>query len=229
MIKILVVGSSYIGALVGGWNVVRESYQDICLDFVGAPGQGMRGADVINGMITGTGLKARCTEHIEQYDAFVVFGDLPSPRNIYRYYIGASNYSSAVKAQALADLVENSLDMYIVRELIQPFSKAPIVVVSRPENRSATLALSHGQYVEATNFLCSILTGDGMFYLAPPRSTLDENFEPVAEYYDGAVDVEGKTADEQELAALGHFNIRGGIAVIEELSTTLRRVLYMAS
>ena len=208
--KILVIGSSHVGALYKGWESLKQQHCTFDVCFAGYLYRQLRKASVSNGVLEDVPFSSHeQLPHMRELDAFIVAADLPSVRLISRGILGR-DLSQQVEAAAISDAVSESHNAFIMKTLIRPFSDAPVVFLSIPERRSNLVPMSISDFELARSYLSTAVQREGAHYLPQAPRTLNGDFVPLAEYYEGAINMEGKIAGRQAQTAIGHFNEHGG-------------------
>lgn len=216
--RILVLGSSHIGALARGWKNIQDKYPGYNFDFIGSAGQKFRKAKINKGSIasvpfsTGGG-----RDLLSKFDAFIVVADFPPLRTTYMRQLELTQYSHQVRQAVLFETYRASISYFALKQLIRPLSDAPVYILSTPEKRDLPLVFTETEYHKTLKSVETIIQSDNVFYVPQPRKTLDDNLKPRDKFYTDAVNIHGQIANHQMKSSLGHLNRLGGEIILSEI------------
>lgn len=220
--KICILGSSYVGAVYSAYRNAGAS-AEFELDFYGHSNGGFPSVDVVAGQIQNTRFRSPGgSGMVSDYDAFVVYADLPSPHDLSKIMgiCARDGLSQQVTEALIADVV-TSKAAYRIAETLRARTGRPVFLVSANVVSISKAKLDAASYARAVALIESAL-GAGV-YIAFPGSLFDERYRPRPEFYKDSVLLTGDKARETPGHDYHHMNEAGGAEILRAILDHLER------
>jgi len=215
--KILIIGNSFIGAVMKAYELSPAIARGATIDFAGAGGINYQHIRVVNGQIE----NARTTLNsgaasIREYDTIFVYGGIPNPHEIaaLKTSLESSGFSSQVVQAALRDYIETSVGVGLYREIKAAVASSVFAISGNVASNSP--ALTGEDYQSGIELLRSFL-GDS--YHPFPQNIFSRDLVPKPELYRGSVRINGSKyeGDKPLKHDVNHMNEEGGAIVLRSI------------
>lgn len=229
-INICLIGSSYIGAVYSAYRSKTKSQEMAwSIDFYGHSNGGFPNVEISGGHIRNVRFKSNESRPVSAYDAFVVYADLPSPHDVLKATVSASQAgcSQQVVGQVASDLIQTSNAFRIAQALRNQTGK-PVLVLS-----ANVVSISNAKMDDLR--LAAILDlfhanlGEHI-YVPFPRHMFDPVNRPLKEFYKDSILLTGDRAGADDAGHDNHhMNERGGREILEAIEQHLDQLFARRS
>lgn len=223
--KICVLGTSYVGAVYKAYQTYRPAPGEYDIDFYGHSNGGFPNVEIQDGHFRNVRFRSPAQPvEVRDYDAFVVYGDLPAPHDL------AKRINQCVQASASQQLLETLLKdiargttAFRLADSLRATAGKPVIMLS-----GNVVAISKAKMNEALNARMVALFDKALaphIYLPFPRELFNERFLPDDRYYNGSIKLTGEKADENTGHDYHHMNEQGGLVVLNAIIDRLAHTL----
>jgi hypothetical protein len=139
MKKLLIIGNSFIGALVAAFHKQKTIYE---IDFLGSGGINFDLIDLDGDNIVGGDYSTVSTDlNLRKYDAVLIYGDLPSTQNLYNLSRELICFSSMVIHDTLNDYILSSHSCYLYNKIVARIGADRVFITSHNIKSGSNLSL----------------------------------------------------------------------------------------
>lgn len=215
--KILVVGNSFIGAVMKAYDLRPPIADGASMDFAGAGGVNYQLIRVTDGRIhNARTIKNSDASSLDDYDAIFIYGGIPNPHQIadLKARLKKSRFSSQVVNAALSDHIGGSTGLSLYRQIKAAVS-VPVFAIS--ENvASNSLPLTQADYQAGVELLRTFLNDS---YRPFPSDIFSEELVPKLELYRGSIRINGNKyeGDDPLKHDIYHMNEEGGAIMLRSI------------
>jgi hypothetical protein len=215
--RICILGSSYIGALYKAYQQGGSARHKYEVDFYGRQAGSFREMRISDGHVRGARFSSREDFiAIDNYDAFVIYADLPAPQDlekVLRECRRASASGQLMKA-LVGDIVRATASFRLARSLGGANGK-PVLILSRNVVSPPKIALDEMTYDRLVAMLRRAVAP--CIYLPFPRELFTGRFRPDAKFYQGSLDIAGDIAGTDARRDRNHMNELGGRLMLDTI------------
>lgn len=214
-IRVCVIGNSMVGAVLKAYR--DRSPSNYSFHFFAHPGLEYEHIRFDGTTIVNVPFSSSTDFDMAHYDAFVVYGDLPTPLQAARYWRGLSPdlYSDQVRGAAFKGWLRRSKSMRIAQE-VGLLTGRPVYCLSK----NSLLHDDIGPKAEAEEgsvLLTAAMEPHG--YIPHPDKLLNSDGRPDPAYYIGSLNVLGEEPDRMQQPEHHHFhfNREGGAIMLDQV------------
>ncbi|MDE1147177.1 MAG: hypothetical protein PW843_11230 [Azospirillaceae bacterium] len=212
--RVCVIGNSYTGAVKRAYQLGLVDTRGHTLNFFANPGPNFINLRLDGKRIVDAPFSDGGSDDVDDYDAFVVYGDTPTPVEIRTFMDGLSteSYSRQVRAAALRERLLQSHAYRICGQLLTAQDR-PVFLLSR--NYSVEECRGNGDVAERTDALFAEAIRPAC-HIPFPVPLFGGDGHPLPDLYSGSLNVDGVEPDriEQPHHHLVHLNQTGGALVL---------------
>ena len=223
--RICLIGSSYIGAVYTAYRNDPSAGERYAFDFYGHSNGGFPNTDIVGGQIRNMRFKSPAQPvDVGEYDAFVIYGDLPAPHDL------AKKINVCVNAKASQQLMEalvtdigRSTTSLRLADTLHAATGKPVLIMS-----GNVVIISRAKMGDARHAFLVSLFDKALaphIYIPFPRAIFLENFLPNDEYYQGSIGLTGEKAQAETGHDNHHMNERGGLLILQTMMDRLDQML----
>jgi hypothetical protein len=216
-IRICVVGNSFVGAVLKGFEESRGLIEPNNIGLFAAAGHVFNEMEVREGRVCGAQMSRAPSDLIAYYDVIFVYAIFPSPHQVAltERSLLKSRYSGAVVHDAIEDMLVYS-DAWRMRSKIIGAGAAHVIVLSRNIGNMGK-KLDRASYERGMELINSII--GPRIYLPFPDRLLNEDASPKGEYYKAGLNVHGMNTNlgSGRNIDVMHLNSQGGRVVLESM------------
>jgi hypothetical protein len=223
--KICVLGSSYIGAVYSAYRDRQPAGEAYEIDFYGHSNGGFPNVEVIGGHFRNVRFRSSAQSvDVRNYDALVIYADLPSPHDIAKLTAGCglAGCSRQVTEAVVSDVIK-ARTAFRLFETLRDLTGKPVFLVSANVVLISKAKMTDARYAYNVGMIENTL-GEGV-YIPFPREIFDEAYLPIDEFYKGSIAL---TGDRPEGGKAGHdnhhMNESGGALVLAGILARLDTV-----
>lgn len=208
--RICVLGNSFVGALQRAYTTSTPEQGLSSYGFFASAWPEYLDLDVADGVIVKAAVSNRCSARVADYDACVVYGDLPGPDEAAAMWdsLPSRRYSEQVRAAALRCWAEGRHALRLARRLTDA-GATRIALVSRNPDLTQSAGARETRSRGASLIEAAIAP---FVYVPHPDELFDANGFPKAEFYKDSLNVAGEQPDRalQPAHHHTHLNAPGG-------------------
>jgi len=212
--RVCIVGNSYIGAVKKAYSTKPSGDDDFDLFFFASAGTFFQNINILDGVLVNIYQGDDSSRRIVDYDITVVYGDFPTPRQVFLFANEAREniYSDQLRRARLENWFMKFCSYRLCLSLVE-LNGPRVFMLSRNYNISETI-LPQIEYDEGSTIIREHLAS--VTYVQAPHSLFSSSGQIQEIYYSKSLNVFGEEPDrnEQPKHHHNHLNEAGGRLVL---------------